>query len=108
MSSILILVGAKVREIRKQKGWSQELLGEKAGLHFSYIGGLERGEKNITLINLQKVASALDVQIQDFFAYSKEIRKIDKEPMIQETLELLLKLDRSDLKKVKAIIKEFL
>lgn len=108
MSSILKLVGAKVRDIRKQKGWSQELLGEKAGLHFSYIGGLERGEKNITLINLQKVATALDVQIQVFFAYSKEIPKIDKEPMIQETLELLLKVDRSDLKKVKTIIKEFL
>ncbi|MFE9278714.1 helix-turn-helix domain-containing protein [Paenibacillus glucanolyticus] len=108
MSSILKLVGAKVRDLRKQKGWSQELLGEKAGLHFSYIGGLERGEKNITLINLQKVATALDVQVQDFFTYSKETKKIDKEPIVQETLELLLKLDRSDLKKIKTIIKEFL
>lgn len=108
MSSILKLVGAKIRDIRKQKGWSQEFLGEKAGLHFSYIGGLERGEKNITLLNLQKVATALDVQIYDFFSYSKEITMIDKESLVQETLELMLKLDQSDLKKVKTIIREFL
>ncbi|WP_410768718.1 helix-turn-helix domain-containing protein [Fontibacillus sp. BL9] len=108
MSSILKLVGARIRDIRKQKGWSQELLGEKAGLHFSYIGGLERGEKNITLINLQKVAAALEVQIYDFFSYSKGLKKIDQDPIIQETLDILLKIDRSDLKKVKTILKEFL
>ncbi|MFC7680305.1 helix-turn-helix domain-containing protein [Paenibacillus sp. GCM10028914] len=108
MSSILKLVGAKVRDIRKQKGWSQELLGEKAGLHFSYIGGLERGEKNITLLNLEKVAVALDVQIHNFFSYSKDLKGFDNDTLVNETLELLLKLNKSDLKKVNTIIKEFI
>ncbi|WP_249923436.1 helix-turn-helix domain-containing protein [Paenibacillus sp. RS8] len=51
---ILKLVGSKIREIRKSQGLSQEQLGEKAGFHFSYIGGLERGERNVTLSNLPR------------------------------------------------------
>ena len=44
---------------------SQESLGEKAGLHRTYIGMIERAEKNITLLNVEKIAQALDVRIQD-------------------------------------------
>ena len=48
-----------VRELRDRKGISQERLGELAGLHRTYIGMIERAEKNITLINLDKIARAL-------------------------------------------------
>jgi len=52
----------RVRELRDRKGISQERLGEMAGLHRTYIGMLERAEKNITLVNLEKVAKALGVR----------------------------------------------
>ena len=60
---ILIRFGKKVREERLKKGLSQEDLASKAGVHRTYIGMIERGEKNITLINIKKVAIALDLQI---------------------------------------------
>ena len=60
---ILVKFGEKVRNIRKEKGLSQEQLAFKAGLHRTYIGMIERAEKNITLINIEKIASALEIKI---------------------------------------------
>jgi transcriptional regulator with XRE-family HTH domain len=62
-SRILILFGQRVREERLKQGLSQELLAEKAGVHRTYIGMIERAEKNITLINIEKIAKALGVEI---------------------------------------------
>lgn len=62
---ILISFGRKVRNIRKKKGLSQEQLAYKANLHRTYIGMIERAEKNITLINIEKIANALEVEISE-------------------------------------------
>ncbi|MCL4164497.1 UNVERIFIED_CONTAM: hypothetical protein GTU68_027298 [Idotea baltica] len=62
--SILIKFGERVREIRKEKGLSQEELAHKADLHRTYIGMIERAEKNITLLNIEKIANALEVSIK--------------------------------------------
>lgn len=59
---ILVAFGDKVRKLRKEKGLSQEELSFKADLHRTYIGMIERAEKNITLTNIEKIAKALDVQ----------------------------------------------
>jgi transcriptional regulator with XRE-family HTH domain len=104
--SILNAVGAKIRDIRKQKGLSQEQLGEKASFHFSYIGGVERGEKNISLLNLEKIAEALDVQIYDLFSYGT-MKLNGKDIELQNIIGSLLKLDQHELKKVRTIINEF-
>ncbi|OJV29301.1 MAG: transcriptional regulator [Bacteroidetes bacterium 37-13] len=64
---ILIAFGDKVRELRKEKGLSQEELSFKADLHRTYIGMIERAEKNITLTNIEKIAKALDVKVKDLF-----------------------------------------
>lgn len=64
---ILISFGDKVRELRKEKGLSQEELSYKADLHRTYIGMIERAEKNITLSNIEKIAKALDVDIKNLF-----------------------------------------
>lgn len=62
---ILINFGDKVREIRKEKDISQEELAHKADLHRTYIGMIERAEKNITLVNIEKIANALEVNIKE-------------------------------------------
>lgn len=62
---ILLKFGKKVREERKKLGYSQEVLAEKAGVHRTYIGMIERGEKNITLANIKKVSKALNVKISE-------------------------------------------
>ena len=62
---ILIKFGKKIQEERKKRGLSQEKLAELAGLHRTYIGMIERGEKNITLSNIEKIANAFKIKISD-------------------------------------------
>lgn len=66
-SEILIKFGDRVREIRTQKGLSQEQLASLADVHRTYIGMIERAEKNITLININKIAEALGVDLKELF-----------------------------------------
>lgn len=62
---ILKQFGARVREERDRKGISQERLGELAKVHRTYIGMIERAEKNITLTNMEKIARALGKKVND-------------------------------------------
>ena len=59
--------GDRVRELRRQRKLSQEELAELAGVHRTYIGMIERGEKNVTLWNIYKVAKALELDIIQLF-----------------------------------------
>jgi transcriptional regulator with XRE-family HTH domain len=65
-------VGNKIRELRLSKGWTQETLAEKAALHWTYIGGVERGERNIGLDNLLKIAHALSIHPSILFSEVNE------------------------------------
>ncbi len=67
MSKINKEVGFRIREVRQERGLSQEKLAALADLHRAYIGQIERGEKNIGLKNLEKIAKALGVNIKDLF-----------------------------------------
>ncbi len=60
MSEIAKIIGQRIRNYRTQKGLSQEKLAELAGCHPTYIGQLERGEKNATLESVEKIASAIN------------------------------------------------
>jgi transcriptional regulator with XRE-family HTH domain len=60
--------GANLRSKRLALGLSQEQLAEKADLHWTYIGGIERGERNLGLLNIVKVARALKITPSDLFA----------------------------------------
>ncbi|WDL99197.1 helix-turn-helix domain-containing protein [Alicyclobacillus sp. ALC3] len=69
MSELSQRLGERIRILRKQRGLSQEKLGEQAGLHTNYIGQMERGEKNLTIGTLEKVASGLGVSLEEVFRY---------------------------------------
>ena len=58
-------LGARVRAARTARGWSQEVLAERAGLHWTYVGSVERGERNLSLLNILRLAAALDVDAGD-------------------------------------------
>ena len=62
---LLVRFGEKVRELRQHKGVSQERLAELCGLHRTYVSSVERGERNISLLNIAKLAAALDVSLTD-------------------------------------------
>jgi len=72
-NNVNILFGKRVRQLREQRGISQEQLGFDVGLHRTYIGQIERAEKNITLKNIERIAHQLDVNISELMDFSKLI-----------------------------------
>jgi transcriptional regulator with XRE-family HTH domain len=59
--------GSRLRAIREQVGLSQEALAERAGLHRTYVSSVERGQRNISLANIQALADALGVDVEKLF-----------------------------------------
>lgn len=62
MNDILSIIGANVRRYRTARGLSQESLAENSGLHRTYVGAVERGERNISVRNIEKIAKELGVE----------------------------------------------
>lgn len=58
---------ATVRRLRKERDWSQEKLAELSGLHHNYIGGIERGERNVAIDNIERIALAFGLHPKDLF-----------------------------------------
>lgn len=67
----LELFGAHLSKLRKAKGWSQELLALNSGLARSYVGGIERGQRNLSLINICVLADTLGVSPQEMLNFSQ-------------------------------------
>ena len=67
MSDITKILGQRIRNYRTAKGLSQEKLAELSGCHPTYIGQIERGEKNATIESIEKIAAALNVSLSKLF-----------------------------------------
>lgn len=65
--------GELIKQIRKEKGISQEELGFRSNVHRTYIGMIERGEKNITLENIEKIAKGLGISMKLIFEHLEKI-----------------------------------
>jgi transcriptional regulator with XRE-family HTH domain len=65
LADVLARFGIRLRETRRRLGISQEKLAELADLHRTYISGVERGERNISLVNIERLAKALRVPMSD-------------------------------------------
>lgn len=63
----LLKIGKKIREIRTKKSISQEKLANMAGIDRAFMGRVERGEKNISILRLKKIADVLGIQLKDIF-----------------------------------------
>jgi len=68
MQDIRKRFGARIRQLRNDQGWSQEELADRAGLHRTYIGSVELGEQNLSLINIERLAATLGVSLAELFA----------------------------------------
>mgnify|MGYP000317228201 CR=1 FL=1 len=103
-------LGKRIREIRENRGWSQDVLAELSGLNRSYIGSLERAEHNVGIRSIASVANAFGVPIERLFERTYEIEELpetssrnNQEPHVlinRNTFFELLKqcaLDRPDL-----------
>jgi transcriptional regulator with XRE-family HTH domain len=98
-------VGNRIRELRKAKSWTQEQLAEAAGLHYSYIGGVERGDRNISLETLEKIAAGLNVPAVEIFKFEEdtEYRKA-----IDEHMTLITTLNAKDIRALTRANKEII
>jgi transcriptional regulator with XRE-family HTH domain len=68
MHNALQRLGIRIRELRTQRGWSQEVFADIAGVHRTYMGHLERGEKNVSFLSMLRVATALGVTLSELMA----------------------------------------
>ena len=66
-SPVLVALGQRIRAIRESKEVSQESVALASGIDRSYLGGIERGEHNVAVVNLERIAIALDVHLKDLF-----------------------------------------
>jgi transcriptional regulator with XRE-family HTH domain len=69
-------LGRAVRQLREEQGLSQEALAHKVGVHRTYLGGIERGERNVSFANILRIATALDVSPSELFGhYERAVRR---------------------------------
>jgi ribosome-binding protein aMBF1 (putative translation factor) len=72
MQDIRKRFGDRIRALRNDQGWSQEELADRAGLHRTYIGSVERGEQNLSLLNIERLAATLGISLAELFASFKD------------------------------------
>lgn len=68
-SDILVNFGNRIRMLRVEKGWSQETLADKTGFHRTYIGMIERGERNLSLKNIEIFSITFELSIPDLLTF---------------------------------------
>ncbi|MDZ7698722.1 MAG: helix-turn-helix transcriptional regulator [Deltaproteobacteria bacterium] len=69
MRNTLKIFGERVRSLRSLRGWSQERLALEADLDRSYVGGVERGERNVSLLNIAKIADAMEISVSELMRW---------------------------------------
>jgi len=105
MSETKILLGKRIRMLRRINDLSQEQLAEKAKMSGKYVGEIERGQANITIEILEKISTALDVELSDLFDFEHEISRQELIPQINS---LLQGADDQNLQTIFRIIKSIL
>jgi transcriptional regulator with XRE-family HTH domain len=66
---ILLTFGERIKSLRKVNNWSQEILADKTGFHRTYIGMIERGERNLSLVNIEIFAKTFEISLSELFNY---------------------------------------
>jgi len=106
VASLSRLVGARIKQLRKLRKLTQEELGELAQLQGSYIGGVERGERNISLATLERIIKAMKVSFADFFNFADATRT--RNTTKDELIEMFTaELKRSSIEDVHKIIEVY-
>ena len=67
-ADVLVGLGERIRKLRKKRGWTQEIMAEKIGMDRSFIADLERGKRNITILNLVVLAQGFDITLSQLLS----------------------------------------
>ncbi len=71
MDDYSVAFGAHIRSLRQQRGLSQEEVAHTAGIHVTYLSGIERGKRNPSLRNIRRIAVALSIPVQNLFSFDE-------------------------------------
>ena len=66
-------VGKRIKQLREKNNLTQEVFAEKCGLDRTYITSIERGKRNISIVNLEKISNAFNISLREFFNFEEEI-----------------------------------
>lgn len=115
MDNLIETIGLHLRMLRKNKNLSQEELAFKANLHPTYIGQVERGEKNLTISSLNLITTALDITLEEFFSFIEPIKvssiaRSNNKKLLpyQSIIKLLQDIDINEQKKLFEIIEQLI
>ena len=86
MNQLRKALGNRIRELRKARKMTQEDLAAEAGLHSTYVGGIERGERNVSIDNVGKIAMALKVEPLDLFKFRPKRSRAEVEKELKQRL----------------------
>lgn len=95
MDKAIEIVGLRIKSYRQKKRLSQERLAELSGLHPTYIGQLERGEKNPSVLSLLKISSALEISLESLISQLSEVKK-NEQTVADKAFRLFLEMDEKD------------
>jgi transcriptional regulator with XRE-family HTH domain len=98
------IIGERIRNYRKEFGLTQEELAEKAGLHFTYIGKVERNEKSMTIETLIKITDALEITVEELFRHSQPDKQKRDDYVIHQIIGKLQTKTIEEQKKIHSII----
>ena len=108
LSKLLNLIGKRIRTLRIAKGYTQEGLSEKADLNISYIGQVERAERNISINTLEKIMEALAVSPNELFQFPSEMDNDKKLELIESLKVILTKRSSKEVELVYRMVNDML
>ncbi len=103
-SNVKTIIGERIRQLRVEKGWSQEELAHRANLHPSHMGQIERGEKSFTIDSIEKVINALDITFEELFRFINPDFKGKDTTIVYKITNKLINRSMNDQKAVDKLI----
>jgi transcriptional regulator with XRE-family HTH domain len=97
-----VLLGQRIRTLRRLKGWTQQELGDEADVNYKFIGEIERSRQNPSFTILEKIATALGVDLYELFRFKQEFQ--NRKLMEASLLNILKNMPEEDLKKFHLIL----
>jgi transcriptional regulator with XRE-family HTH domain len=104
LGALRLAIGERIRYYRNQKGWTQEQLAEALEIQGTYIGRVERGEQNLQLSTLEKIAEALHINANNLLIDSNE--QLEQEEFIRRTIALLRNQSQKDQEWAYRVVRE--
>jgi len=103
------LLGQRLRALRKQRGLTQEEVGERAGVNPRYYAEVERGQRNISVGSLQKIADGLGLTLEDIFRFSvNRALTEDEEKIVSLIILVLSKGSKKSTRRVRKVLQEII